>query len=284
MGSEARAKAINAKGIGLMVGFVAVVQLVALYFTYVNTPVTIQVGATYAPAGTSPAGSFSNALLLVAAVLASTLVAVWLIRRRRARIFTSVVYLGTSLALFLLTLLTADDVTSSYMSEYPALYLSLVLSAGVVALFALSVRRRRFLFVAPFITGLLSAEVGSYFAAEIPLYTALLLPLIFSIYDIYAVFAGPLRQLVTIAPTEVLSAVTSQLGEFSIGTGDTIFYSMLPALALYQFNAYYALWTLLAVDLGVVITLYLLSKSKMLPGLPVPMALGLGTLVLMIVR
>jgi C4-dicarboxylate transporter len=76
--------------------------------------------------------------------------------------------------------------------------------------------------------------------------------------------------------------VTSRLGEFSIGTGDTIFYSMLPALAFYQFNLTYALYTLVAVDVGVVITLYLLSRSRLLPGLPIPMALGLGTLLLLI--
>ncbi len=149
-------------------------------------------------------------------------------------------------------------------------------------MFALSARKRSLLMLAPLVTGLLSAEVGSDFASAIPLYTALLLPLVFSVYDLYAVFAGPLRQLVTIAPTEVLTAVTSQLGEFSIGTGDTIFYSMLPALALYQFNLYYALYTLVAVDLGVIITLYLLSKSKLLPGLPIPMALGMGTLLFLI--
>jgi len=168
------------------------------------------------------------------------------------------------------------------MSDYASLYLSLALSAGAVLLFTVSARKRRFLLLAPLITGLLSAEVGSYFASAIPLYTALILPLVFSVYDIYAVFVGPLRQLVSIAPPEVLTAVTSQLGEFSIGTGDTIFYSMLPALALYQFNLAYALYTLVAVDIGVIVTLYLLSKSRLLPGLPIPMAFGLGTLVFLI--
>lgn len=282
MGSEAKARSVNARGIALTLGFIAIVQVAALYITQINTPVTSQVGAAYAPAGTSAAGSVSNALILVLAVFASTMIAVWLVRRRKARIFTSVIYLGTSLALFLLTLLTALDLSGNYLPVYPALYVSLAVSIGVVAVFALTVRKRSLIFLAPLITGLLSAEVGSYFASAIPLYTALLLPLIFSIYDIYAVFAGPLRQLVTIAPTEVLTAVTSQLGEFSIGTGDTIFYSMLPALALYQFNVYDALWTLLAVDVGVIITLYLLSRSKLLPGLPIPMALGLGTLLVLI--
>jgi len=282
LGSDGEVRAINSRGIALTLAFIVVVQAVALYFTYVNAPVTAQAGGSFAPAGTSDFGSLSNAVILVLAVFGTTLAAIWLIRNRRVRIFTSIVFVGTSLALFLLTLLTAIDVTSSYMSDYTSLYLSLALSAGAVLLFTISARKRRFLLLAPLITGLLSAEVGSYFASAIPLYTALILPLVFSIYDIYAVFAGPLRQLVSIAPPEVLTAVTSQLGEFSIGTGDTIFYSMLPALALYQFNIAYALYTLVAVDLGVIVTLYLLSKSKLLPGLPIPMAFGLGTLVFLI--
>ncbi|MDA4113542.1 MAG: hypothetical protein OK474_05825 [Thaumarchaeota archaeon] len=282
MGSEAQAGTINARGIALTLGFVAIIQAVALYFTYANAPLTSETGTSFAPAGTSTFGSVSNALILVVAVFATTLLAVWLIRNRKVRVFTSIIYVGTSLALFLLTLLTSLDISSVYLSEYTSLYLSLAASFGAVVLFALSARRQSLLVLAPVVTGLLSAEVGSYFAAVIPLYTALLLPLVFSIYDIYAVFVGPLRTLVTVAPTEVLSAVTSRLGEFSIGTGDTIFYSMLPALAFYQFNLTYALYTLVAVDVGVVITLYLLSRSRLLPGLPIPMALGLGTLLLLV--
>lgn len=274
--------AVTLKGIGLTLGFVVVVQFAALAITWVNMPIASVVGGSYAPAGTSPFGSLSNALILVIAVFATTLAAVWLIRTRKERVFTSIVYFGTSLALFLLTLLTALDATANYLPPTGSLVVSVALSAGAVVMFALSVRYRSALLLAPIVTGLLSAEVGSYFASAIPLYTALILPLVFSLYDVYAVFAGPLKQLVKVAPNEVLSAVTSQLGEFSIGTGDTIFYSMLPALALFQFNLHDALYTMAAVDVGVVITLYLLSRSKLLPGLPIPMALGLGTLLAII--
>jgi hypothetical protein len=275
--------AVNPRGIGLTLAFIVLVQLTALAFTWINMPIASVVGNSYAPAGTSAFGSLSNALILVVAVFGTTLAAVWLIRKRKERVFTSIVYFGTSLALFLLTLLTALDATSDYLPAVPSLLIAVALSAGAVALFAMSVRYRNLILLAPVVTGLLSAEVGSYFASAIPLYTALILPLVFAVYDIYAVFAGPLKQLVKVAPDQVLSAVTSQLGEFSIGTGDTIFYSMLPALALFQFNLYDALYTLAAVDVGVVITLYLLSRSKLLPGLPIPMALGLGALLVLIV-
>ncbi len=273
-------RGITGRGIAVTVAFVAAIQLAAMWFTSVNEPVTSQAGASYAPAGTSTAGSLLNAVILIAAVFATTIVAVWLIRSKRVRVFTTVISVGTGLALFLLTLLTAIDLTANYMNEDASFYLSLALAAGVVALLAVATKRPRFFVFAPLVTGLLSAEIGSYFASTLNLATALLLPVVFSLYDIYAVFRGPLKQLVSVASAEVLAGVTSTLGEFAIGTGDTIFYSLLPALALYQFNLTVAVSTMASVDVGVVLTLVLLTRSKMLPGLPIPMALGLGTIVL----
>lgn len=249
---------------------------------------TIPSRLTYAPGGTTVAGSATSAIVLVTGAFATTFIAVWLIKRKKASVFTWVIFLATSLALFLMTLLTTSTVASYFLDANSALALSLILAAAVTVAFAFVTRVPKFYVAGPLITGLLSAEAGSIFASTIPLLTALLLAAIFSIYGIYAVFRGPLRQLVTIAPTEALTAVTSRVGEFTLGTGDTIFYSMLPAIALLQsasavagtfvLNLPFALSTMLAIDVGVVITLYLPSRSKMLPGLPIPMGLGLATL------
>jgi hypothetical protein len=286
-----KAPSFPVKSAALTLGFVVVIQVAALFFTYFVAPVTVQSGVSYAPGGTSVAGSATSAIILVSGAFVTTLVAVWLIKRKRASVFTWVIFVATSLALFLMTLLTVITISSYYLAADPALVLSLVMAAVVTVAFAFVTRVPRYYVAAPIITGLLSAEVGSVFASTIPLLTALLLAGIFSIYDIYAVFRGPLRQLVSIAPTEVLTAVTSRVGDFTLGTGDTIFYSMLPALAFLQsasatsavftFNLPFAALTMLMIDIGVVITLYLLSRSKMLPGLPIPMALGLATLLIL---
>jgi len=58
-----------------------------------------------------------------------------------------------------------------------------------------------------------------------------------------------------------------------------VFYAMVPALGYYQFGFSSAFFAILAVDAGVVVTLYLLGKAKLLPGLPIPMFLGIGVLV-----
>ncbi len=283
---QAPKRTFPVRSAALMVAFVAAIQVCALLFTYFIAPVTVSTGYSFAPGGTSAAGSATSALVLVAGAFVTTFLAVWLIKKKRANVFAWIISVATTLALFLMTLLTTSAVASYLLDPNSGLVVSLVISAAVTIAFAFITRTPKLYAVAPVITGLLSAEVGSIFASTIPILTALLLAGVFSVYDIYAVFRGPLKQLVSIAPAETLTAVTSKVGEFTLGTGDTIFYSMLPAIALlesvstttFDYNLPFALATMVAIDVGVVMTLFLLSRSKMLPGLPIPMALGLATL------
>jgi hypothetical protein len=259
--------------------FVLTIQIFALLITHVNAPVVAVTGPTYAPAGQSSGGSVINVLILVVFVFATTLTAVWLARKRRVKIFMAMVFVGTAVAIFLLTLLASIDVTSSYVDAYTSLYLSLAFATATVVLLSLITLRWIPAWTALILTGLLSAEVGSYFASSIPILTALLLPLAFSFYDIYTVFRGPLKTLIMTLPAETMTTMSSKIGDFSIGTGDTVFYAMLPALGYYQFGFSSAFAAIIAVDAGVVITLYLLGRAKLLPGLPIPMGLGLAVLV-----
>ena len=275
---DADEKPAGAVGTLKTLAFIVAIQVLALVMTHVNAPAVQASGYQYNPAGTSSGGSIANVLILVIAVFASTLAAVWLVRQRRVKVFQIVVFLGSALAIFLLTLLGSIDLTAPYLDAYTSLYLSLALASATVVILALVTLRRIPSWFALILTGLLSAEVGSYFASTIPILTALLLPLAFSVYDIYTVFRGPLKTLVATLPVETFSAISSKIGDFSIGTGDTVFYAMVPALAYYQFAVSSAFVALVAVDVGVVITLYLLSKAKLLPGLPIPMFLGIAAL------
>ncbi len=258
--------------------FIAAIQIMALLMTKVNAPVTEAVGPVYEPAGTSSSGSIYNVLILVVFVFATTLTAVWLARRRRVKIFMAMVFGGTALALFLLTLLASVDLTSGYLDSNASLYLSLAFATATVVLLSLIALRKVPASLGLVLTGLLSAEVGSYFASAIPILTALLLPIGFSLYDIYTVFRGPLKTLIDTVPDEALTTMSSKIGDFAIGTGDTVFYAMVPALGYYQFGFGSAFLAVLAVDAGVVMTLYLLSRARLLPGLPIPMGLGVAVL------
>ena len=260
--------------------FIVAIQVFALAITKVNTPLTESVAPNGipTPGGTSASGGVYNVLILVVFVFATTLTAVWLARRRKVKLFMAMIFGGTAIALFLLTLLGSISLTENYMDANSSLYLSLAFATATVVLLSLIALRKVPASLALVLTGLLSAEVGSYFASAIPILTAILLPLGFALYDIYTVFRGPLKTLINTLPDESLTTMASKIGDFSIGTGDTVFYAMVPALGYYQFGFSSAFLAILAVDAGVVITLYLLSKAKLLPGLPIPMGLGVAVL------
>jgi hypothetical protein len=264
--------------------FVAAIQVFALAITKVNAPISEAIGPVYEPAGTSSTGSVYNVLILVIFVFATTLTAVWLARKRRVKIFMAMIFGGTAIALFLLTLLASISLTQNYMDAYTSLYLSLAFGTATVVLLSLIALHKVPASFALILTGLLSAEVGSYFASAIPILTAILLPLGFSLYDIYTVFRGPLKTLINTLPDESMTTMATKIGDFSIGTGDTVFYAMVPALGYYQFGFGSAFLAILAVDAGVVITLYLLSRAKLLPGLPIPMGLGVAVLLVFYFR
>ncbi len=273
-------KKVTPKGVGVAVAFILGVQFVAIWLTLLNKPVFQASGYSYAPLGTSTAGSAGSTILLVFVVFAATLLLVWLARKKRTLSFKMVIFTATSVSAFSLTFLTVDTIFVAFLgtSSQPAIEAFLALLPVLAIAYTTFVKPSPLLSSA--VLALLSAEVGSYFAATLPLLTALLLPIAFSVYDIYAVFRGPLRELVSLAPATVLGGVSVRVGEFTIGLGDTTFYSMLPALAIYQLETSCSLLTLGAIDVGVVLTLYLLTKRKLLPGLPIPMALGVAAILL----
>jgi presenilin-like A22 family membrane protease len=241
-------------------------------------------GYSYAPAGTSLGGSAINAVLLVAFAFALTLGLVWLIRRKMVISFKAVIFASTAFSAFVLTLVTADVFAVSYFPQSLELPISFGSAALVVALIGYIIFVRNRIWLATIILAFVGAEVGSFFAETLSPWTALALPIAFSLYDIYAVFKGPLKALIGTGSNIVLVGMSIKAGEFTLGLGDIVFYTMLPSLALFQFNHqfgfYPALYTMLATIAGMVVTLYLLSRRRLLPGLPIPMLLG----VLVIVR
>jgi hypothetical protein len=194
-----------------------------------------------------------------------------------------------ALAAFVLTLVTADSFAYTYLPRELEVPVSIGAAIAVVAVIGYTVFVKNYPWLSNIVIAFVGAEVGSFFAGTLsPLtsfpWTALLLPLAFAVYDIYAVFRGPLKHLIGASPSLVLNGMSVKLGEFTVGLGDIVFYTMLPSMALYYIanstsylsGIYASLMTMLVIDLGVGITLFLLSKRRLLPGLPIPMLLGVA--------
>jgi hypothetical protein len=260
------------------VAIVVAIQLASLFITYENLPTYTYIvdtsGYSYAPLGTSSAGSAASAVILVTVVFATTLVLVWVLARKMVLSFKVLIFGSVSISAFLLTLITFDSFTYRFVPLEYQLPLDLGVSLGVVVLIGFTIFVKNYPWLSTAVLAFVGAEVGSFFASTLPPLTALLLPVVFSAYDIYAVFRGPLKQLMGMGGGMALVGMSIRAGEFTLGLGDIIFYTMLPSLALFYLTPLISFSTILVIDVGVVVTLYLLGRKKLLPGLPIPMLLG----------
>ena len=277
-------KRVTPANLAMAVSVVVLIQAFALLITKQNGVVYVQIvnttGYSFNPLGPSPAGATGNAILLVGLAFVLTLVLVWLLKKKMVMSFRVLVFGSLALSAFILTSLTADV----FAQEYLPASLEVVVAYGIAALVVILIGYTIFIknrpWLATIILAFVGAEVGSFFAETLPPYTALALPIAFSIYDVYAVFKGPLRTLIGTAPNIALVGMTIKAGEFTLGLGDIVFYTMLPSLSLFWVGVSASIATVAAIDVGVVVTLYLLSKRRLLPGLPIPMLLGVLTFAL----
>jgi hypothetical protein len=255
------------------------IQIVGLIITNQNglaySEIVESSGPSYAPAGTSATGAALNAILLVVFAFALTLGLVWLLRRKMVTSFKLIIFGSVAFSAFILTLVTADDFAVAYLPRVLEVPVTFGAAGLVVILIGYTIFVKNRPWLSTIILAFVGAQVGSFFAETLPPWTALALPIAFSIYDIYAVFRGPLKALIGTAPGIALVGMSIKAGEFTLGLGDIVFYTLLPSLALFQFGVLQSLYTIVAIDVGMVITLFLLSKRRLLPGLPIPMLLGI---------
>ncbi len=267
---------------------VVVIQIVALLITYQNLPTYQAEGPpTLITGGSGATGSAVNVVFYVGFAFAATLLLLWLLRRKMVSSFRILIFVSLAISAFSLTFITSDGFFYQYLQPTAELAADIAVSLAVVTLIGYTIFVKNRPWLSTIVIAFVGAEVGSFFAT-LPRETALLLPIAFAIYDIYAVFRGPLKSLIGTGEKVALVGMSIRAGEFTLGLGDVVFYTMLPSLPLAQLATgspsmtviAWAFVTLAVMDVGVVATLLLLSKKRLLPGLPIPMMLGILVLAL----
>jgi hypothetical protein len=157
----------------------------------------------------------------------------------------------------------------------------------------------------------ISALMGSFIAVIMPTWTVLLLLILLALWDIYAVFKGPIKEMVEMDMNGNLMArwdplgdeseqfpfqnMTYDSGTWQLGIGDLVFYSALGAHSLFYSIPYvrtegnwmmpfFFVPVVIAILVGFAYTIYRLEHSggdSILPGLPIPMFLGVGVFSIM---
>lgn len=119
---------------------------------------------------------------------------------------------------------------------------------------------------------LVASEAGSFLGLVFTPPTLFLVLLFFAIYDLIAVYKGPLKRVID---QPGFGMLTLDLGKITMGLGDQIFYSMVPAAAYLAKGLPLSLLSMFVVDAGVFMTMILLRRVKVLPGLTIPLLLSL---------
>ena len=247
--------------------------LAGLAFSYVlllnpieSLPVT--------PFPETPSGVFSNALYFVVLIAIAATVFYLLIRWRSRRLISFLVGFAMTAA----SLLLSAFYLSALLSAFPnwLIYVA-VLSIIITVVFDLLVFKgnetsRNVIVV------LLGGALGVFLGWSIPLVSAVLILAFLAVYDIVAVYKGPVGKIAS-SGLDQLKGLSFSFKDIQMGLGDLVFYSMLCAVMLLNSDfggiAPYV-GSLIGVVGGSFVTFRILEKKGIFPGLPIPIFLGLA--------
>ena len=222
----------------------------------------------------TPSGSFSNAIYFVVIIAVSATIFYFLLKWKSRKMIT----LLTGFALTAASMLLSVFYLSALFSFVPnweliVVVLSIIITVLFdVAIFRLGSNARNIVVVA------LGGALGVFLGASIPLLSAVLILAFLAVYDVVAVYKGPVGKIAN-AGMDQLKGLSFAFKDIQMGLGDLVFYSMLSAVML--LNEDFGGWipyfsSLLGILIGSFITFRILEKKEVFPGLPVPILLGLA--------
>ena len=229
---------------------------------------------TVTPFPDTPSGSFSNAIYFVVIIAISATIFYLLLKWKSRKMITLLTGFALTAASMLLSLFYLYALFSSVPNwELIVVVLSIVITVLFdVAIFRLGDNARNIAVVA------LGGALGVFLGASIPLLSAVLILAFLAIYDIVAVYKGPVGKIAS-AGLDQLKGLSFAFKDIQMGLGDLVFYSMLSAVMV--LNGDFGGWipylgSLLGILIGSFITFRILEKKGVFPGLPIPIFLGLA--------
>ncbi|MGB9134899.1 MAG: hypothetical protein WCC63_04885 [Candidatus Bathyarchaeia archaeon] len=217
-------------------------------------------------------GPLLNALFFVfAAGFAATMI--YFLLKRGVHLFlrllmgTAFSVLSFSLVVFyseLLVVIVGFEVS-------PALILFLAFLVTAVVVFEIFMRRGRFYGVIVLVFG---GAAGTLLGSSIPVVSAVLILLLLAVYDVVAVFRGPVGKIAA-GGFEYLPGTSLSFKDIHVGLGDLVFYSMLVSRMLLSFGWATCVAAILGVLVGSFLSFKMVEKRGMFPGLPFSVVFGL---------
>jgi presenilin-like A22 family membrane protease len=120
--------------------------------------------------------------------------------------------------------------------------------------------------------------LGVFFGKFIPLYSAVVILAFLAIYDVFAVYRGPVGKIAQSSGLDELQGLSFSFKDIQMGLGDLVFYSMLTGAIFFYFSMSIlpTIVAIIGILAGSIITFFMLERKGIFPGLPFPIMLGLA--------
>ena len=218
----------------------------------------------------TPSAPLGNALYFVILIAVSATVFYILLKRKSQKIIFALIVVALTTASLLLSLVYLSAIFA-YAPNLDFLVLPLSILATVIFDLAVFKLGRKTCNAAVILLG---GGLGVFFSAVIPFFSAVLIFL--AVYDVFAVYYGPVGKIAH-SGLDQLQGLSFSFKDVQMGLGDLVFYSMLAGSILLNYNSllpYFA--SLFGILAGSFLTLIMLEKKGIFPGLPFPIVLGLA--------
>ena len=215
-------------------------------------------------------GPFGNAFYFVIIIAVGATVLYLRLKRKNRKVITFLIAFALTTASLLLSVFYLSAIFSSVPnSEILVSILSIIVTVLFdLAIFRLGSKARNTVVIC------LGGALGVFFGASIPVLSALLILCFLAIYDVFAVYYGPVGKIAH-AGLDQLKGLSFSFKDIQMGLGDLVFYSMLSGSMLLNFGVVSSLVSLVGILVGAFLTFVMLEKKRIFPGLPFPIFLGL---------
>ena len=241
---------------------------------------SVEIEATpFSEAQLGATGAILNMILYISLAFVGGFALYILFRRAKINILKlifSVFYFFTSLFTLLLLedeilIILGIQAINIFIYILPAF-----LSASVItyiSMFSKSERAKKITII------IFSSLMGFLLGISLPILTLTFTLIALSLYDIYSVKKGPIKNIM-----ETIERNKNQFDKLTlsyasqnieIGLGDLIFYTALNVRVVINYSIFSIFMTFLGIFIGLLLTCKLLEKEHMVPGLPLPSLLAI---------
>jgi presenilin-like A22 family membrane protease len=224
---------------------------------------------------TTPGAPLGNALYFVVLLALAATLFYFLLKRKSKRVIKALIVVALTTASLLLSFFYLYSLFIYFAPDWVDLTLPLMIVFTVVfdlAIFRMGNKVRNVVLI------LLGGALGVFFGSAIPWWSAVAILLFLAVYDVVAVYKGPVGKIAQSSGLDDLQGLSFSFRDIQMGLGDLVFYSMLMGLMFKTFSPsiFPAIAGIVGILAGSVLTFYMLEKRGLFPGLPFPIVIGLA--------